>query len=142
MYKTINLIKLAMEFFGTFIISSSINLSTLYNTSQEIHWSLLFTSIFSSIYITKDISGGHLNPAFRAHNMLLLLFKHLAQHFRLFLQPCDRHRTFPYKFPSYSQPKRYQIPLDLHNITYNRRSTSCESIYSILPHPLRKKGSF
>ena len=61
---TLNRIRLLMEFFGTFIISICINLSTQYqNTLQLINWSLIFTGYFCAIYITKNISGAHLNPS-------------------------------------------------------------------------------
>ncbi len=61
---TLNRIRLLTEFFGTFIISICINLSTQYQShKQVIHWPLIFTGFFSAIYITKNISGGHLNPS-------------------------------------------------------------------------------
>ena len=64
MLNLLTVIKVGMEFFGTFIVSASINFSTIYYLNyQEIHWALLFTGIFSAIYITKDISGAHLNPS-------------------------------------------------------------------------------
>ena len=53
-----------MEFLGTFIISASLNFSTKYYSNyQEMHWALLFTGVFSAIYISKEISGAHLNPS-------------------------------------------------------------------------------
>ena len=63
MYKILLIIKLFMEFLGTFIISASFNFSTIYGFKQDLDWVLIFTGFFSAIYITKEISGAHLNPS-------------------------------------------------------------------------------
>jgi glycerol uptake facilitator-like aquaporin len=60
-----NGLKVLMEFIGTFILSAAINLSTSYTSDgQQIGNPLLIIlSFFSAITITRQISGGHINPA-------------------------------------------------------------------------------
>jgi len=53
-----------MEFIGTFILCLSINLSTSYFLSNQIiNWLLIFAGFYTAISWTREISGGHLNPA-------------------------------------------------------------------------------
>ena len=53
-----------MEFFGTFILSFGVNLSTSYaNGVQSPNIFLILASLFCGITLTRKISGGHLNPA-------------------------------------------------------------------------------
>ena len=57
-------IELLMEFIGTFILCLSINLSTSYFLSNQIvNWLLIFAGFYTAITWTREISGGHLNPA-------------------------------------------------------------------------------
>lgn len=57
-------IKLLMEFLGTFILCLSINLSTTYFLSNQItNWLLIFAGFYTAVTWTREISGGHLNPA-------------------------------------------------------------------------------
>jgi len=60
-----NGLKILMEFTGTFILASSINLSTQYlaDGSQIANPLMIILSFFSAITITRAISGGHVNPA-------------------------------------------------------------------------------
>lgn len=53
-----------MEFFGTLILSLSINLSTAYSSAgQNGNWLLIFAGFFTAVTWTREISGGHLNPS-------------------------------------------------------------------------------
>jgi glycerol uptake facilitator-like aquaporin len=60
-----NGLKVFMEFTGTFILASSINLSTIYlqDGTQIAQPLMIILSFFSAITITRAISGGHVNPA-------------------------------------------------------------------------------
>jgi glycerol uptake facilitator-like aquaporin len=60
-----NGLKVLMEFVGTFILASSINLSTIYmpDGSQIAQPLMIILSFFSAITLTRAISGGHVNPA-------------------------------------------------------------------------------
>ncbi len=60
-----NGLKVFMEFLGTFILTASINLSTIYNEdgTQTANPLLIILSFFSAITICRAISGGHINPA-------------------------------------------------------------------------------
>jgi len=60
-----NGLKIMMEFIGTFLLTSSINLSTSYNDdgTQAGNPLLIILTFFSAITITRAISGGHINPA-------------------------------------------------------------------------------
>jgi glycerol uptake facilitator-like aquaporin len=57
--------KILMEFIGTFLLTSSINLSTTYDEEgiQTGNPLLIILTFFSAITLTRAISGGHINPA-------------------------------------------------------------------------------
>ena len=63
-----NGLKIFMEFLGTFILCGALNLSTFYYKSndsaiQSMQPILVFLAFFTAITITRNISGGHINPA-------------------------------------------------------------------------------
>lgn len=59
-----NGLKILMEFAGTFILSAAINLSTVYDgASQTGNVLLVILSFYTAITLTRQISGGHINPA-------------------------------------------------------------------------------
>jgi glycerol uptake facilitator-like aquaporin len=56
--------KLLMEFLGTMILSLAINMSTAYSLGNQFgDWLLIFAGFFTAVTWTREVSGGHLNPA-------------------------------------------------------------------------------
>lgn len=59
-----NGLQILMEFTGTFILSSAINLSTVYEgETQTGNILLIILSFFTAVTLSRTISGGHINPA-------------------------------------------------------------------------------
>ena len=50
------------EFLGTFILSTAISFSSVYTDSQSGNLFAIFAGFFMAITITREISGGHINP--------------------------------------------------------------------------------